>query len=351
MNAWFSPDHAAHSGNAEFTEGRYLPSFESPVRAERVRAAFEGSGLGNVASPADRGLAPILAVHDAGYVRFLQTAWQRWTALGRAHPALPMVWHAGCGLPRIIPKHIDGALGFYAQDAACSIGAGTWQAAYASAQCALAGAGDLLSGLPLSLAICRPPGHHAAAAAMGGYCFLNNAAIAAQALRDGGIERVAVVDIDYHHGNGTQAIFWHRADVFFASLHADPDDDYPFFSGHAGECGSGAGEGATLNLPLPPGTRADAWLAALAEALRSVARHDCHAMVVSLGVDTFERDPISRFALRSDDYLAVGRLLASAGLPTLYVFEGGYATDEVGLNAINVVSGHAQAGINPNFDP
>ena len=340
MNAWYTLHHQQHAGNVEFTEGRYLDGFELPVRAERVRREFEAAGLGPVQAPPDRGLAPILAVHAADYVEFLQRAWADWSALGRSHPALPMIWQAGAGLPHRVPRHIDGRMGFYAQDAACSIVAGTWTAAYWSAQCALAGAHDLLAGAPRALAICRPPGHHATARAMGGFCFLNNAAIAAQALLAGGLLRVAIVDVDYHHGNGTQAIFWARGDVFFTSLHADPHDDYPYFVGHADERGEGDGAGFTLNFPLPPGTAAVAWLAALEQALDAALATRPDAVVVSLGVDTFERDPISRFALRSDDYLEIGRRLARAALPTLFVFEGGYATDEVGLNTVNVVRGH-----------
>jgi acetoin utilization deacetylase AcuC-like enzyme len=339
MNAWYSDHHAGHAGHAEFSEGHYLPCFELPVRAERVKAAFESARLGDVCAPPDRGLAPLLAVHDAAYVEFLRGAWQRWSALGRDHPALPMIWHAGFGPPALMPRHIEGQLGFHAQDAACSIVAGTWDAAYWSAQCAIAGAQDLLGGAGAAFALCRPPGHHATARAMGGFCYLNNAAIAAQLLREGGIARLAVIDIDYHHGNGTQSIFWERADVFYASVHADPNDEYPYFTGHADETGAGAGLGHTLNLPLPPGTRIDTWLAALDRALAAARERGAQALVVSLGVDTFEGDPISHFALATDDYPAVGRRLGEIGLPTLFVFEGGYATDVVGVNTVNVLRG------------
>jgi acetoin utilization deacetylase AcuC-like enzyme len=216
-------------------------------------------------------------------------------------------------LPRKLPRHIDGQLGFYSQDAECSLVEGTWAAVYASAQCALAAAADLLAGARCSFAICRPPGHHATARAMGGFCYLNNVAIAAQHLRDHGLQRVAVVDVDYHHGNGTQSIFWARGDVFFASLHADPHDDYPFFTGHASETGIGDGQGCNLNLPLPPGTDGTQYLAALDRALQAVAAFRPQALLVSLGVDTFERDPISAFKLRTDDYPQIGRRLAARG--------------------------------------
>lgn len=341
MDAWYSDHHHAHHGHGELIGGRLVSGFELPVRADRVRSAFEAATLGVVRSPADAGLAPILAVHDAAYVAFLQRAWDQWRAAGNSHPALGMIWHAGLGAPRIEPRHIEGQLGFYSLDAGCAIVEGTWTAAYWSAQCAFAAAAALRAGAPAALAICRPPGHHATASAMGGYCYLNNAAIAAQALGGGRFGRIGVLDIDYHHGNGTQAIFWRRSDVFFTSLHADPHDDYPYLSGHADELGEGEGAGHNLNFPLPAGTAAPAYLAALDQAIEATRDRGCGAVVVSLGVDTFERDPISKFRLTSDDYLEIGRRIGRGlgGLPVLFVFEGGYATDEVGTNAVNVLLG------------
>jgi acetoin utilization deacetylase AcuC-like enzyme len=339
MDAWFTEKHRLHHGHGEFIGGQLVSGFESPIRADRVRTAYEAAALGTVQAPTDHGLAPILAVHDAGYVNFLRSAWGQWRALGHSHPALGMIWHAGQGLPRVVPRHIEGQLGYYSIDAGCAIVEGTWEAAYWSAQCALSAVDALLLGQRSAFAICRPPGHHATAEAMGGYCYLNNAAIAAQALRHGGVQRVGVVDIDYHHGNGTQAIFWQRDDVFFTSLHADPHDDYPYFSGHADERGEGPGHGHTLNFPLPAGTTAPAYLAALDEAIDACLQPRCDAVVVSLGVDTFEKDPISKFRLTRNDYLDIGRRLRRLGVPLLFVFEGGYATDEVGDNAVSVLLG------------
>ncbi|MCC6246703.1 MAG: histone deacetylase family protein [Rubrivivax sp.] len=349
MDAWYSDHHRAHQGQSELFGGKIVTSFETPQRAGRVLDAFLEAGLGLEYAPTDAGLAPILAVHDADYVDFLRGAWDAWHHLGRVHPALPMVWHAGRGLPTERPRHIEGQLGYYAMDAGCAIVAGTWPAAYWSAQCAVAAAraaADATAhGAAATFAICRPPGHHATARAMGGYCYLNNAAIAAEQLRSLGQPRVAVLDIDYHHGNGTQAIFWARDDVFFTSLHADPHDDYPYFSGHADERGEGDGYGATLNLPLPAGTQAPVYLAALDEALDAVDVSGSTATVVSLGVDTFELDPISRFKLREADYLEIGRRLGRRlPRPVVFVFEGGYATDEVGRNAVAVLQGFEAAG-------
>ena len=339
MDTWYSEQHQGHHGHTEISRGELLAGFESPIRAERVRSAALKAGLGAVLAPPDAGLAPILAVHDDAYVTFLRGAWEAWRALGRSHPALPMIWHAGQGLPRVLPRHIDGQLGCFSFDGGSAIVEGTWPAAYWSAQCAIAGARSLRAGSPSAFALCRPPGHHAAAALMGGYCYLNNAAIAAQLLLSERFQRIAVLDIDYHHGNGTQAIFWQRDDVFFASLHADPHDDYPYLSGHADEVGDGAGRGHTLNIPLPAGTLALAYMAALEAGIDAVIAKQCGVVVVSLGVDTFELDPISKFKLNSNDYLEMGRRLRRLGVPLLFVFAGGYSTDEVGLNAVNVLIG------------
>ncbi|HNW03257.1 MAG TPA: histone deacetylase family protein, partial [Burkholderiaceae bacterium] len=227
-------------------------------------------------------------------------------------------------------------------DAGSPLTSGTWVAAREGAFCALSAAHAVADGARGAFSLSRPPGHHAGADFFGGYCFLNNAALAAQALRDRGMKRVAVLDIDYHHGNGTQAIFYERPDVFFSSIHGDPYTEYPFFLGYADEKGSGAGLGCNQNLPLPRGTGFETWRSALRVALHEIATFKADALVVSLGLDTFEGDPISGFHLKRDDYLRVGEDLADAGLPTIFVFEGGYAVAEVGVNAVNVLEGFQQ---------
>jgi acetoin utilization deacetylase AcuC-like enzyme len=185
----------------------------------------------------------------------------------------------------------------------------------------------------------RPPGHHAGPDFMGGYCFLNNAAVAAQALRGGGAARVAVLDVDYHHGNGTQSIFYGRADVLFVSLHGDPLTEYPFYLGHADETGAGEGAGFNLNLPLPAGCTVPRWFEALEAACLRIARFSADALVVSLGLDTFAEDPISKFALQPEDFTRLGERLGQLGLPTVFVLEGGYAAAALGSNAVNVIEG------------
>jgi acetoin utilization deacetylase AcuC-like enzyme len=236
-------------------------------------------------------------------------------------------------------RHFAARLGQHAFDAGTPLTAGTWTAARAGAACALAAARELLAGGRAAFALTRPPGHHAGPDYFGGYCFLNNAALAAQALRDGGCERVAVLDVDYHHGNGTQTLFYERADVLTLSLHGDPATEYPYFLGFADERGAGAGQGFNLNLPLPRGSGFEAWSEALERALAELRGFGAQALVVPMGLDTFVGDPISGFTLRGEDFLRIGERLARIGLPTLFTFEGGYAVAELGVNAVNLLQG------------
>ncbi len=334
----YSADHKLHHGNGELMNGSIVPCFEMPRRAELVLERVLTVKLGDVIAPRDFGLAPLTRVHSSAYVSFLETAWADWAALGRDCDALPMTWAVRGMNQYREPQHIEAKLGFYSFDGGAPIQAGTWRAVYSSAQVALEGAVQLAQ-LSSAFALCRPPGHHAASDYMGGYCYVNNAAVAAQALLDAGASRVAILDIDYHHGNGTQSIFYSRSDVLVVNLHGDPVFEYPFFLGHADETGSGAGEGYNLNLPLPAGTTFEAWLAALEVACARVSSFMPDAVVVSLGVDTFKRDPISQFRLDSEDYLRIGQRIAALGLKTLFVMEGGYAVEEIGVNAVNVLTG------------
>ncbi|HQZ57223.1 MAG TPA: histone deacetylase family protein, partial [Ottowia sp.] len=230
-------------------------------------------------------------------------------------------------------------LGLYSMDNGSPMVAGTWAAAKAAADAAASAAAALRAGERAVFCATRPPGHHAGPDFMGGYCFINNAAVCAQALRAGGAARVAVLDVDYHHGNGTQAIFYDRADVLFVSIHGDPRTEYPFYLGHADETGTGAGQGCNLNLPLAAGSNVAAWFDALEVACARVQRHRPDALVVSLGLDTFAGDPISQFALQRADFTHLGQRLARLGLPTALLLEGGYAAAELGDNAVAVLAG------------
>jgi len=241
-----------------------------------------------------------------------------------------------------VPRFIDGKVGYYAMAAETSISEGTWAAALSSKDVALTGAKALLGGERGVFSLCRPPGHHAALDMYGGYCFLNNAAIAAQYLRDQGAQRVAILDIDFHHGNGTQDIFYERDDVLFCSLHGDPEDAFPHFLGYADEIGSGPGTGFNRNYPMPPGTPFEQWQEALADALTRMVDFSPQYLVVSLGVDAFENDPISFFKLTSPDFLTTGQMIGALDIPTLFVMEGGYDVDEVGTNVVNVLKGFCE---------
>ena len=345
MITFYNPHHALHQGKLEMFRGELVPCFEVPARADHVLAELQHRQLGEIRSPPRFDVPALSTVHTPRYLDFLAHAWDEWVALdpaNAARDALPSVWPVRSFRTDVLPANFSARMGLFSYDAGTPLTAGTWVAARAGADCALAAAEQLVQGARSVFALSRPPGHHAGADFFGGYCFLNNAALAAQHLRDSGLERVAILDLDYHHGNGTQSIFYERADVLFTSIHGDPYTEYPFFLGYADEAGAGAGLGFNHNLPLPRGTGFAVWRAALQQALHGIARFGAQALVVSLGLDTFEGDPISGFRLQSEDYLRVGEDLARAGLPTVLVFEGGYAVAEVGLNAVNVLEGFAQ---------
>ena len=335
----YSEKHALRNARTELYGGKLVPPFECPVRAEHVLQRARDVGLGEIIAPRKFGIEPVTRIHDPAFIRFLETCWDEWVAAGYEGEAIPTCWPARGMQQERVPKHIDGKLGHYALAAETSISDGTWAAARASVDVALTAQAALRDGAEAAFALCRPPGHHAAGDMFGGYCFINNAAVAAQAFLDQGAARVALLDVDFHHGNGSQAIFYARDDVMFLSLHGDPNDAFPHFLGYADETGAGAGEGFNHNYPLGPGTAFDSWGEALADACRKISAYAPDALVVSLGVDTFEHDPISFFKLTSDDFTRYGEVIGRLGLPTLFIMEGGYAVEEIGINAVNVLQG------------
>lgn len=341
MRTVYSEDHRQHDGRYELLEGQFMKAHEMPRRAEIVIDRVRATKLGEVLAPQDFGLEPILKVHDRGFIDFLGHAWGEWAATGRTFDALPHVWPVP-GLGRRLSDSIDGKLGYYAIDAGTPIMAGTWAAVLSSANVALTAQKMVATGERAAFALCRPPGHHAGSDFYGGYCFLNNAGIAAQAFRDQGARRVAILDVDYHHGNGTQQMFYERDDVLTISLHADPKQEFPYFIGYADEMGAGAGEGYHMNLPLPWGTDWRRYADALDVAMKRIEQYGAEALVISLGLDTFEHDPISRFKLAEADYHRLGERIAWAELPTLFVMEGGYAVEALGVNTVNVLMGFEQ---------
>ncbi len=341
MKTVYTEDHRLQDGKSELIDGKLVPCFEMPKRAEIILARVRDRRLGEIVAPEDFGIEPVKRVHKAGFVEFLRVAWDDWVKAHGAYDALPLNWMTR-GMRAVEPESIDGRLGYYSFDAGTPITAGTWRAITAAANVALTGRKLVSAGAAAAFALCRPPGHHAGSDFYGGYCFFNNAAIAAQAFRDASAERVAILDVDYHHGNGTQEIFYERSDVLTVSIHADPKQEYPFFAGHADEIGAGAGRGFHLNLPLRWGATWDAYKPALETAMRRIRGFSPDALVVSLGVDTFEQDPISKFKLKGDDYSRMGETIAGAGRPTLFVMEGGYAVEALGVNVVNVLEGFEQ---------
>ena len=340
--------HARHCGRHEMFRGRLVPVHEVPARMEYVLAELDRRPVGKVVSPPTVSRAQLERVHAPRYLEFLRGAWAEWTALDPANAeldALPSVWPVRGFRADVEPESFAARMGLYSFDAGTPLTSGTWVAAEAGAACAIAAARALRSPerARATLALTRPPGHHAGHDFFGGYCFLNNAALAAQTLLDEGAGRVAVLDVDYHHGNGTQSLFYERADVLTVSIHGDPRTEYPFYLGHADERGAGDAEGCNLNLPLPVGTDFARWHAALMTAMQRIAGFGPDALVVALGVDTFKGDPISGFRLESEHYTQVGRDIASMRLPVAFTLEGGYAVEAMGVNVVNVLEGFVTA--------
>ena len=333
MRCFWDERQRAHAPQSEFFNGALHPAAEHPGRVDAILES-----LGATEAPADRGMEPLLRVHPADYLGFLESAHSDWRAPGRQGDAFPYTFPV-VARRALDLERIDAKLGRYSFDTSTPITEGTWQSAYWSAQTALTALQTVIDDERSAFALCRPPGHHAGADYLGGYSYLNNAAIAAEAALAAGRARVAILDVDYHHGNGTQDIFYERAEVAYASIHADPSTDYPFFWGHADEGGAGAGAGATLNLPLPRGTTWAKYQPALERALEWVAAFDAQLLVVSYGADTYAGDPISHFRLETGDYAPMARRIAGLGLPTLIVMEGGYAVDALGANVAGFLSG------------
>ncbi|MGZ3184583.1 MAG: histone deacetylase family protein [Telluria sp.] len=342
MLAFFNEQHALHQGRHEMFRGALVPCFEKAARADMVAAEFARRGLGELRAPQGVPLVSLERIHTPRYLHFLRHAWNEWVALDPANAerdAIPSVWPVRTLRSDVEPENFAARLGLYSMDSGTPFTSGTWIAAKTGADCAVNAAHALRTGERATFALTRPPGHHAGADFFGGYCFLNNAALAAQHLLDDGLARVAILDIDYHHGNGTQSIFYDRSDVLYVSIHADPKHEFPFYLGHADETGAGAGLGYNMNVPLPHGTTAAQWFMALETACLKISAYAPQALVVSLGVDIFSGDPLSHFSVASGDFLRIGERIAGLGLPTAFVMEGGYAVDELGINVVNVLEG------------
>lgn len=338
MKIFYSDTHLKHAPSFEvFDGGVRVPNFEMPERATRILAALQKTDWAEVHTPADFGPDPILAVHDRDYVDFLASAWTEWLA---AEPEAAAASDKSALLPATFAlrgqahsaKSILGRAGYYMMDLSAPIVEGTYVAALASVNCALSTAEAVQQGERAAFALCRPPGHHAGKSHCGGYCYFNNAAIASNWLREKG--KVALLDIDYHAGNGSQDIFYERADVLSISIHADPAYEYPYFAGYAEERGAGAGLGFHHNFPLPAGTEDAAYLTTLDEALHIIREFTPAYLVISAGMDIYADDPLGKIRVTRAGIREIGRRIAGMNIPTAIIMEGGYNNEALGENVV-----------------
>jgi acetoin utilization deacetylase AcuC-like enzyme len=335
MRAYYDPAQAAHDPQQFMRYGRIVTPKDLPERTERLLQSLRHLGIPTIAPDGDDDGAR-LAVHTEGFVRYLETAWERWQALPDHGPEVwPNTFPYWSGRPeeRARPdcpaEHIVAQTGWYLGDLSVSMGPETWRSVRASANSAVTAAAAVAADRGVAYALCRPSGHHARTDRASGFCFLNNTAIAAERMRST-FDRVAILDVDAHHGDGTQQIFYSRPDVLTISIHADPANYYPFFTGYADERGHGAGEGFNVNLPLEHGSTADAMFAAVDRAIGVIDGFRADALVVALGFDAHARDPIGVLKLESGDFAGIASRVRALGLPTLVVQEGGYAIDAIG---------------------
>jgi len=329
-------EHEKHNVETYARGGVIVPGQEIPERGKRFIAALSHGDHEEIRSQ-DFGMGPIADVHSVDYLEFLQNVYQEWQDLPNppreivpfVHPVRYMDGYS---------KHIIAKVGYHVGDTASPIVEGTWQASYASAQTALTAAKLVADGASASYAMCRPPGHHAYSDLAGGYCYINNVAVAAEYLLKTR-NRVAILDVDVHHGNGTQGIFYNRADVAFVSLHGEPDGLYPFYSGFANERGEGLGRGYNRNFPMPAGTGDNEFLNALQDGLRFIDSFAPDALLISLGLDAQENDPVGNLSVSTKGFEQVGAAIGEKGLPTVIIQEGGYLCDELADNLVSFLAG------------
>lgn len=341
MKIFYTEEHRNHYPPFEvFDGGKRAPYYENPERMDSILSALEKTDWAQVVEPTDFGLNPILAAHDRDYINFLASCWTEWLA---SDPAVAATPERHAFLPATFAlrrktrptSSLHGRGGYYIMDLSACIVAGTYKAALASANCALSAAASVISEQLSVFALCRPPGHHAGRDYAAGYCFINNASVAANWLSSRG--KVALLDIDYHAGNGTQDIFYERDDVLTISIHADPDYEYPHYIGFADETGAGAGLGFHKNFPLPKDTNDDGYLSALDEALEMIQKFSPNYLVLSAGMDTFDGDPLGKFHVTRKGFAEIGKKIASLRLPTAIIMEGGYANEALGINIVTLL--------------
>jgi acetoin utilization deacetylase AcuC-like enzyme len=335
----YSDAHNLHSGLLDPRGHQWRESSECPARANNVAIAIRESGSSEVVGPDSFPEEKYLRLHAPDYLEFLKTVWQEWEASDEVGANARPDTFVGAGMRYADTNCVVGKLGRYSFDSTSPFVEGSWEAIQASANVALTGAEIIKGSERLAFAACRPPGHHATRSYCGGYCYLNNNALAAQSLLDSGASRIAILDVDYHHGNGTQSLFYERNDVLTISLHADPSVEYPYFLGYEDEPGGGQGHGFNVNFPLPFGTGWDTYGPALDDAIGHVRRFAPDALVVALGLDTFAGDPTTHFQITTGDFARIGEAIGRLGLKTLVVLEGGYSVDWIGANTVSFLGG------------
>ena len=331
MKVYYSETHRKHAPPFEvFDGGLRVPYYENPDRMQRILSALQQTDRVEIVEPKEFGLDPIYAVHDRDYIDFLASCWTEWLASDAEDKSalLPATFALRRHPP--VPTSLLGRAGYYMMDLSACIVEGTYAAALSSVNCALSAAEAIVNGERSAFALCRPPGHHAGKDYAGGYCFINNAAVAANWLS--ARRKVALLDIDYHCGNGTQDIFYERADVLTISIHADPHEEYPYYAGYTSETGAGAGKGFHKNFPLAKGTDNARYLSALEEALNLIRDFTPGYLVVSAGMDIYADDPLGKIRVTTEGIREIGTRIAALRLPTLIVMEGGYNNDALGKN-------------------
>ncbi|WP_440637564.1 histone deacetylase family protein [Bradyrhizobium sp. PUT101] len=340
MKAVHTELHRSHDPQFFLVRGVVKRTTEQPERADRLLKGLK-DGKHQLVEPTKFGQGPRARIHSPEYLSFLSEAWDAWTALGDSGPEMigniHPVRHAAT-----YPTHIVGKLGWHTADTAAPIGPGTWAAVCAATDVAVTAAQMVMDGEDATYALCRPPGHHAYRDMAGGFCFLNNSAIAAAHLRQKH-ERVVILDVDVHHGNGTQGIFYARPDVYTISIHADPVAYYPYVWGYSHERGEGPGLGTNLNIPLAIGTGDDGYMQALDLARRAIESFAPGALVIALGLDASEHDPLKGLSVTTPGFRRIGQAIARMGLPTVFVQEGGYLSDILGANLTSVLAGFEEA--------
>ena len=336
MKVVFAQQQLDHDPGYFVSSGATIENPERPERADRLLQAALSYGLNTIA-PQDCGDEVIVAVHSSRYLSFLKNIHMRWSRIDGASESVAPNVHP-ISRDDGYPKSAVGQVGFHIYDSSCPISAETWMSARWSAMTAAHAARQVLAGDDACYALSRPPGHHASQDLAGGFCYLNNSAIAAQQLRSK-FQRVAVIDVDVHHGNGTQRIFYERDDVLTVSLHAHPERFYPFFWGYADEIGDGAGEGYNINRPLPRGTGDADYMRGLEDVLLRVSDFSPGALVIALGLDAHEEDPFRGMSITTDGFAGIGKILAGLDLPTVIVQEGGYLSDALGRNLVSFLRG------------